>query len=140
MAALRHEGCLCLHASSLQRLVELLTLTAGYHIILLTMEDDDGWAILVDITGSTQTEILVGLLGQLRTQQHILRRVLTHLHGFTTIHSRQVDRAGPVAGGIHGTAGSSKLTERAFKVDTYRTYLGIAIAAGGGCNRGQMTT
>ena len=65
MTALWHKGCLCLHASSLQCLVELLTLTAGYHIILLTMEDDDGRAILIDIAGSTQTEILVGLLGQL---------------------------------------------------------------------------
>ena len=65
MTALSGIGCLSLHTSSLQGLIELLALTARYDIILLTMENNHRGTVLVDIAGSTQTEILVRLFVEL---------------------------------------------------------------------------
>ena len=71
--ALGGEGGFGLYTSSLQLLEEHLSLTVGYYAILITMENDDGGIVRVYIVVSTQTNILVGLLGKFRIKQHILR-------------------------------------------------------------------
>ena len=73
MTSLCREGGLCLHTSSFQRLIESLTLTVGHHIILLTVEDDNGGIVGVDIVAGTQTDVLVWFLVEFRSQQHVLR-------------------------------------------------------------------
>ena len=65
VAAFRYKGCLGLDTSGLQCLIELLTLTARNHVIFLAVEDDDWRTVLIDIAGSTQAEILIGILGEL---------------------------------------------------------------------------
>ena len=140
VTTLRHEGSLGLHTGSLQRLEELLTLTAGHHIVLLAVEDDHWRVVLIHIGRGTQTQVLIRLLGQLRVEQHVLRTVLTHLHRLAAIHIRQVDRARPVAGGIHGTALVQIVTHVALQVDVHRTHLGLLRTTGGGSRRGEVTT
>ena len=87
--------------SSLQKLIEFLTLTNGNDIILLTMEDDNRRVVLVDILNSAETAVFVWFLIDFRLQQHILRAVLTHSDMIATVHSRKVNRARPVAGCIY---------------------------------------
>ena len=65
MAAIGYEGCLCLDTCRLQKLEEHLSLTTRYHIILLTMEDDD-WRIVGSyIVCSTQAAVLIRFLCEL---------------------------------------------------------------------------
>ena len=51
--------------SSLQKLIEFLTLTNRNDIILLTMEDDNRRVVFVDIFNSAETAVFVGLLVEL---------------------------------------------------------------------------
>ena len=139
MTAFGHEGSLGLHAGSRQQLVELLALTARHHIILLAVEDDDGRIVAVDIGRSAQTTILVRLLAQFRVEQHVLRRVLAHLHRLATVHVSQVNRTAPVAGCINLTALIKMLTDGAFQVDIDSTHLHVLHTTGCGSNRRQMT-
>ena len=73
MSAFGNEGSFCLDTGSLQHLKELLTLTAGHHVVFLTMEDDDGWRLGINIGGGTQAEVLVWLRRELGVQQYVLR-------------------------------------------------------------------
>ena len=65
MAPFRYECSLGLHTRCLQRLEECLSLAAGHHVILLTMEDNHRRVVGIDIVVGTQTDIFVGLLGEL---------------------------------------------------------------------------
>ena len=66
MATLSRECTLGLDASSLQQFEEHLTLTARNNIVFLTMEDNDGRILLVDVVvldvALVDVVLLVGLV------------------------------------------------------------------------------
>ena len=78
--------------SSLQKLIEFLTLTNRNDIILLTMEDDNGRVVLVNILNGAEAAVFVGFLIDFGLQQHILRAVLAHSDMIATVHSCKVNR------------------------------------------------
>ena len=140
VTALSGERGLGLDARSLQQLIELLTLTIRDDIILITVEDDDRRIVFVDIIGSTETTIFVGLFGQLRVEQHVLRTILAHLHTFATVHIGEIHRTRPVAGSIDTAALAEEITEVAFEVDVIIADLRLLQTSSGSGDRGQMAT
>ena len=98
------------------------------------MEDDDGRIILVDIVYGAESDILVGLLAELRLQQHILRTVLAHRHVFATVHSRKVHRSRPVTSRIDGAGLVGIGSQRTLQVEFHLTDGGRLQTTGGSSN------
>ena len=140
MIALCREGCLSLDTCCLQQFIELLTLTIGNHTIFVTMENDDRGCVGADILCGTETQVLIGLFREFRSEQHVLRTILAHGHVFATIHSGQVYRTRPVASGIHSTELIGIFTQVALKVECNTAYSSCLHTTSGCCDRGQVTT
>ena len=140
VSAFGNKGSLRLDTGSLQYLKELLALTAGDYVVFLTMEDDDGWRLGINIGGGTQAEVLVGFLREFGVQQHVLGRVVTHLHVIAAVHGRQVNGARPVAGSIDSATLAGVVTNVALQVDCQRAYSNLLLSAGSGSRRCQMST
>ena len=101
MIALSREGRHSLDTCSLEQFKELLPLTIRNHTIFVTMENDDGRVLGIDILCSTETQVLIGFIWKFRPEQYIFWTIFTHCHVLATIHCCQVHRARPVASGIH---------------------------------------
>ena len=113
-----HKCCLALHTGSLQHGIELHTLAAGHHIVLLAMEDDNRHIGRIDIMRCAQTDILVGLVGQpSATQENILRARRSEGHMLAAFHVGEIDRTRPVARRVDETALVGVVAHSTFDVD-----------------------
>ena len=104
------------------------------------MEYDEGNIVLVDIWQEADREVFVGIYVLLAVYKGILGTGGAERHVFTALHIGHVDRAGPVAGGIHQAALLGILTNGTLDIQLLLAHLGLAYAIGDGTEGGQVTT